>query len=162
MTLTLYGLIERGKARATKRKSKREKLGLPTLKKDLEKELDRVFSEFIRLRDMEHRVQRSRCITCGKLFHWRRIQAGHFISRAYKATRYDERNVNAQCRRCNVLMHGRQFEHGLAIDKLHGPGTAKLLYDRSRMPCKRDAYAYRVLIDQYTTKVKQLKKEKGV
>ena len=47
-----------------------------------------------------------RCITCGRKGDKYSIQAGHFISRSYNAIKFDERNVNGQCKKCNVLLGG--------------------------------------------------------
>lgn len=90
----------------------------PTITK-LKKEADRVFSQYVRLRD------EGICITCGSATG--QMQAGHFQSRRYNATRYEEENVNAQCYRCNVLFYGEQFKYAHAIDLKYGDGTATKL-----------------------------------
>ena len=95
------------------------------------KKADKYFSEYIRLRDSDQNCN-AICITCRKVAHISEMDAGHFIDRSHKATRYDERNVNAQCRTCNRFQSGRQFEHGLAIDLKYGTGTAEQLLQDSR------------------------------
>jgi len=92
---------------------------------------DRYFSQYIRLRDSDHNSM-AICITCGVQKHISEMDAGHFIDRSHNATRYDERNVNAQCRTCNRFQSGRQYEHGKAIDLKHGTGTAEQLLQDSR------------------------------
>ena len=92
---------------------------------------DRYFSQYIRLRDSDQNCN-AICITCRKVAHISEMDAGHFIDRSHQATRYDERNVNAQCRTCNRFQSGRQFEHGLAIDLKYGTGTAEQLLQDSR------------------------------
>ena len=84
---------------------------------------DRYFSEYIRLRDSDQNCN-AICITCRKVAHISEMDAGHFIDRSHKATRYEEQNVNAQCRACNRFQSGRQYEHGIAIDLKYGAGTA--------------------------------------
>ena len=112
---------------------------------------DRYFSKFIRLRD-----KGQRCITCGK---WSdEMDAGHFITRDKQCTRYDEQNVNAQCQECNRFKGGRQYEHGIAIDKKYGAGTAEKLLMKSRMTCKRIKYDFEVIADTYKRKFKELEK----
>lgn len=70
--------------------------------------IDKVFHRYIRLRDTnEHGY--GECITCKTPLHFDRGQAGHFIGRQHKSTRWDERNVNLQCARCNCWGHGEQF-----------------------------------------------------
>ena len=41
------------------------------------------------------------CVSCGRSFHWREMDAGHFISRKHFATRYVEENCHPECRSCN-------------------------------------------------------------
>ena len=63
---------------------------LPTLKADLQK----VFNEYIRLRD-----KGKPCISCGEP---RQLQAGHFYSvRMYDGLRFNEDNCHGECARCN-------------------------------------------------------------
>ena len=73
----------------------------------LKKELDKWFSQYIRLRraDANGLVE---CFTCGKIDHWKKQQAGHFQSRRHLTTRWNELNVQVQCVRCNMLNQGEQ------------------------------------------------------
>ena len=70
------------------------------------KALDRVFSKYIRLRDSI--VGYSVCITCGKRIPWKELDCGHYIGRRYFATRWDEKNCAAQCKRCNNWGEGEK------------------------------------------------------
>ena len=67
------------------------------------RKLDRIFSEYIRKRDTNHKGQ-VECISCQKTFQYKEVDAGHFISRKYLRTRWDEKNVHGQCRRCKIKM----------------------------------------------------------
>lgn len=120
--------------------------------------LDRVFSEYIRLRDSSGNGL-CRCITCSKTLPWKAADAGHFIERDRLATRYNEQNVNAQCPRCNRFRNGEQFLHGLAIDRKYGKGTAEMLEAISRKPAKLGAVYYEEQIKKYREKVKKLRKK---
>jgi len=52
----------------------------------LEKELDRVFSIFIRMREAnENGIVH--CISCGKAVHWTAMDNGHYIARAQQVRR---------------------------------------------------------------------------
>jgi len=90
------------------------------------------FSEFVRLRDSRDKI--CVCITCGKMGHWKKFHAGHCITRDKAPTFLDEKNVNAQCRRCNTFQAGKQAEHAQAIDKKHGDGTFDKLLQKSKLP----------------------------
>ena len=71
----------------------------------LTKILDSVFSRFVRLSnaDKEGIVT---CYTCGYKNHYKKMQNGHYISRFYKQTRWDERNCRVQCAMCNLWKNG--------------------------------------------------------
>jgi hypothetical protein len=121
--------------------------------------LDRVFSEWVRLRDC-NKDGYIKCVTSGALIHWTEADAGHFMSREHMNTRWDERNVNAQGRGDNRFKSGKQFEHGLAIDKKHGAGTAAKLHIASKMEKKWQAFELEAMAGYYRSEVKRLKKEK--
>lgn len=80
----------------------------------LKKNLDKIFSLYIRLKyaDSNGKVK---CYTCPRFFHYTKIQNGHFISRSYLATRFDEQNCRPQCVGCNMFAGGRflDFEEHL-------------------------------------------------
>lgn len=95
----------------------------PTISK-LKKEADKWFSQYVRLRD------KGICITCRGVGN----QAGHFMSRRYNATRFDDENVNAQCYRCNVLFYGEQYKYAIELDLKYGSHTAKKLALKAKNP----------------------------
>ncbi len=96
-------------------------------RKSLIKKLDTIFSKYIRLRDADKEGY-CRCCTCGEKYHWSKIQAGHFISRKYYATRWDEKNTNAQCIKCNVFQYGAEYRYSLYL----GENLSSELYLKSR------------------------------
>lgn len=81
------------------------------------------FSKYIRLRDCLRTTGNPevfKCCSCGSLTHFSKGDAGHFISRSYTTTKFDDRNVYAQCQKCNRFQQGcwdKMYEH---IEKLHG------------------------------------------
>lgn len=87
---------------------------------------DKVFSLFIRKRDAENG---GNCISCGKWFPYEELDAGHFISRNCLQLRYDERNVNAQCRLCNRFRNGEQALYAKGLDSKYGKGTSDELLE---------------------------------
>jgi 5-methylcytosine-specific restriction endonuclease McrA len=97
---------------------------------------DDYFSRYIRARDTDH-TGHGECITCGKIVHYSEADAGHFVPRDRQSTRYDERNVNLQCRLCNRFKGGQQYLHGRSIDDKYGRGTADELIEQSRVLIKR-------------------------
>jgi hypothetical protein len=98
---------------------KRKKL--PSLS-SLEKKLDRVFSEYIRQRDADEGGTVS-CCTCGRLMFWKESDAGHFVKRQHRATRWNPMNCAPQCQRCNHWMGGRQDDFSRYIIHRYGLKT---------------------------------------
>lgn len=88
--------------------------------------LDRVFSQYIRLKDADH-AGYVKCWTCDKVKNWREVDAGHFQSRGKYSTRWDESNVKPQCKKCNMYNGGHQYQFGLNLDFHYGKGTAERL-----------------------------------
>jgi len=83
------------------------KVSKKPLRKNIIKQLDTVFSQYIRQRYAKSGI--AICVTCGKQDEWKKLQAGHFMSRRHYSTRWDEDNVQVQCYGCNVMNQGQQF-----------------------------------------------------
>lgn len=53
-----------------------------------------------------------KCVTCGKVMHWKEAHCAHFIGRSAKATRWLEENLHPACPSCNVFrkeFHMREY-----------------------------------------------------
>lgn len=132
--------------------------------KKLIKELDAVVGKFIRIRDTDSQGY-GNCITCNKQLHFsetKLVNCGHFMSRKYFATRYNEQNMHFQCVGCNKYADGRQYEHGLYIDSRYGEGTAKELLLRSKQLTKQNSIDYKTLIDLYNDKCRAEYNKRGL
>ena len=57
---------------------------------------------YVRLRDADKSGYAS-CCSCGVRQHYKKMNGGHYVSRAFKATILNDKNVHAQCVRCNVI-----------------------------------------------------------
>jgi len=130
------------------------KVKLSTLKN----KLDKIFSEYIRRRDVDNHTGYGNCIDCGKETHFSEGDAGHFVGRRHLSTRWDEENVHFQHRYCNRFLNGRQYEYGQAIDKKYYEGKADELIQKSHQVAKFDATHLQYLIDIYKDKLDALKK----
>jgi hypothetical protein len=99
-------------------KARKAKSKKPT-KSKLVKELDRVFSIFIRMfyADENGFVL---CYTCDKEDHWKFLQNGHYISRSHMNTRWDFENCKVQCVGCNVFKHGNYTEYAFRLMAEYG------------------------------------------
>ena len=118
--------------------------------------LDRIFSEYIRRRDAGEDGY-GRCISCGKIVHWKDADCGHYINRKHLATRYDEQNCNLQCRSCNRFDEGniQGYRRGL-IAKI-GIESVDMLEIKKHNTCKISDSVYKILIELYRTKIEKQK-----
>ncbi len=111
------------------------------------KQLDSVFSKYIRQRDAVNEI--ATCFTCGKRDHWKRLQNGHFQSRKHYSTRWDETNCQVQCAGCNVFKYGEQFLFGQNLDVKYGLGTSNELYLKSKKTVKISTVELQDMIKHY-------------
>lgn len=135
---------------------KRESGGLKTLVR----KLDRVFSEWVRLRDSDDQGY-CRCITCGSLAYWREMHNGHFQGRRDYPTRWDTRNCHAQCESCNSFHEGYKERYAREIDKRYGEGTAAILEAKAKTTWTRDTFFLKQAYIAYAEEVQILKAKKG-
>jgi hypothetical protein len=119
-------------------------------RKTLITKLDKVFSEYIRRRYAKNDI--ATCVTCGKKDHWKKLQAGHFMSRKHYATRWNEDNVEVQCSACNVFRYGEQY----LFAKYLGTEKADMLLNKSRETVKFPDWEIQEMIDLYKTKISLL------
>jgi len=113
----------------------------------LVKQLDSVFSQYIRLRYSTNEI--STCFTCGKKDHWKKLQNGHFQSRRHYITRWDELNCQVQCAGCNVFKFGEQFLFGQYLDQKYGEGTSRTLHIKAQKTIKISNIEIQDLIIHY-------------
>ena len=127
----------------------------------LKKELDKWFSLFIRLREGDGELVQ--CFTCGCIKHYKKgMQNGHFQSRRFLATRFDEENCQPQCVACNMFRGGEQFRFALGLDSKYGEGKAEEIEILSKSIVKFTRVDYEEKIGYYKDLVEKLKKEKGI
>lgn len=106
----------------------------------LKKELDRVFSLFIRQRDAREGNGYGYCVTCGHFAHWKDMDCGHYVPRQDLATRWDERNCHLQCKSDNGFRGGEPEKMAAYIDTIYGKGTAEELRARAKQPFRLTRY----------------------
>jgi hypothetical protein len=90
------------------------------------------------------------------------MQNGHFMSRQFMSTRYDEQNCQVQCVGCNMFKFGEQFKFSLALDYKYGKGTAEELLHKSRQINKMTSKEFEEKISYYKLIVEKLLKDKGL
>jgi hypothetical protein len=108
---------EKEKEKVKKAKAReKKKVSVSTLMKVL----DSVFSQYVRLRDCIATTwskTQLKCFTCDMPVEYKQSQNMHFIPRATKTLRYDERNCHGWCMRCNVILKGNYLEYFIRMEK---------------------------------------------
>jgi 5-methylcytosine-specific restriction endonuclease McrA len=109
------------KERKINRLAKAKALGFRTQKvSSVKKRVWRSFSTYIRTRDCTDGM--GACISCGRVYPYEDLQAGHYIAKSVASALYfDEDNVNIQCQGCNLFKHGNQLEYGIRLREKIGP-----------------------------------------
>lgn len=128
---------------------------------NLKDKLDKVFSEYIRIRDADQNGF-IRCISCGKSVFWKEADAGHYINRKHLSLRFNEINVNAQCRSCNRFDEGNIPAYGMALQGKYGKEIIEKLLASKNQTMKLGRFEIEQLTKDVKTKLSQLKKEKGL
>lgn len=109
---------------------------------------DSVFSYWIRNRDADDFGYVS-CITCGKRKPWQEVDNGHYISRRYIQTRFDEQNCHAQCKGCNGFHAGMTDVYALQLLRRYGPNILEDLEKRKKIEIKETKEFYKSIISKY-------------
>ena len=125
-------------------------------RKTLVKNLDTVFSQYIRLKNANKQGYCT-CVTCGKTGYWEKdgIHAGHFMSRKHFSTRWDETNVYPQCHYCNTYKYGEQYKYSLFL----GKEQSEKLLDKSHSIVKISDIELKEMYFKYEKIVNTLKKQ---
>lgn len=132
----------------------------------LRKTADTVFSEYIRLKYSANNLI-CWCVTCNTPYYWHgtgQMHCGHYMSRRFIQTRYNEDNCRPQCIVCNSFKEGL---HGIFRVKLVeeiGEERVKTVESLAMMRGlkKFDRLWYQDVIKEYRSKLKVMKVEKGV
>jgi hypothetical protein len=118
--------------------------------------LDTVFSIYIRLRDRIPGTDYIRCISCGKLVHWKESDCGHYINRKFMSVRFNEQNTNAQCRYCNRFSEGNMAGYTIGLQKKYGVQIVERLLLGKNQTVKFSQFEIDELTKYYKKKVKEL------
>ena len=128
-------------------------------RKNLVKRLDKIFSEYIRLKHADKNGI-VKCYTCDKKAFWKGdgMQNGHFISRSSRILRWRESNCRPQCYRCNVMRYGESYIFGVKLNEEYGYNIADELLIESKKIIKQSDQDLLDLINSYQEKVETIKK----
>ena len=115
----------------------------------------KVFSEYIRRRDADSNGICT-CFTCCFKGEWKRFDCGHGIGRQHWATRYNEQNNHAQCKRCNGFEGGRREVYKQRMNERYGENTWELMELASKKAKKLSQFEIDTLTKFYKQKILEL------
>lgn len=119
-----------------------KKPSLPTLKK-------KAWTIFSRIKRQFHADHRgvARCVTCNREFHWKELDAGHFVAKNRGGALWFEwSNVHPQCGYCNRYLRGNLIAYTRYMMDLYGTEEVIRLEGLAG-PCKRTRTDYLELIE---------------
>ena len=128
----------------------------------VKKKVWEVFSRYIRTRDCLRTTGCSSfglCITCGKRYHFKLLQAGHFIAGRHNANLFSERGTHAQCYNCNINLRGNTLEYRRKIIEMYGAGADLELEEEARQIKKFSIPDLLELQEDFKKKIKIMEEE---
>ena len=135
-------------------KRKKDPNSIPSLTK----KLDAIFSRFIRLsaRDCYGFVK---CYTCSYKGEPKQLQAGHWVPRQHRDTRWEPMNVKPQCYACNMHYGGRPQEYRERLIEEYGAEEVEALAIRRHATTTFSREELKEQIERYKAEVKRLEAE---
>jgi hypothetical protein len=121
--------------------AKRKHGGKVKTQAKLKKELDTVFSLYVR------QIYPKVCYTCNKPAE--RLQCGHYISRQYLVTRWSIDNCRPQCWGCNGYGKGQPLIFEEKLKKEYGNDFVENMKASRHQMMKVDRHWYQEQIDKY-------------
>lgn len=148
-----------------KRKSKKQPLFdnkvVVKKKPNLKAKLDRIFSEYIRLRDSkEFGFKYFKCPTCGRVLPFEQSDCSHYFSRRSNATRFSEDNCMAECRYDNRFNSEHLHKLREALLRRIGEDRFKILEWKHNQPKKWSDFELQEMIKYYQEQIKEMLSEK--
>ena len=113
-------------------------------KRNPKKVLWKYFAKYVKQRD------KNKCFTCGKIAEGKGMHAGHYIPKSIcgLALYFSERNVHAQCYRCNINLGGYGAKYHQQMVKRYGQETVDELWRIKNQVITKDL-PYEELIEKY-------------
>lgn len=120
----------------------------------LKKKAQKLANEYARRRDCMNGG--ANCISCGLWFDYEDLDGGHFMPTTVPGVRFDERNINAQCRKCNRFGHGEQAKYFVGMEKKYGREVIDYLMNPIHKRYIWDRYELEDIIEYYKKKIKEV------
>ena len=97
------------------------------------------------------------CISCGVYKPLADLDGGHFIATTSAAVRFDERNINAQCLRCNRFLHSNARGYYKGMLAKYGPDVTAELESQEFLTKKWQETELLALDEYYKEKIEEVK-----
>jgi len=75
-------------------------------------------------------------VTCDHRYHFKLLQAGHFISGRHNANLFSEEGTHAQCYNCNINLRGNTLEYRRRINQMYGASYDEFLEKKAQQIVK--------------------------
>ena len=93
------------------------------------------------------------CVTCSRLYLWKRVHAGHFVGGRSNGVLFDERNIHVQCVQCNHY-HGGNLAMYLmymlnqygeeVVEEIRRNRYSRVAFERDELMGMREWYRMRI------------------
>ena len=124
----------------------------------LMRKADDAFSLYIRTRDsQEYEGRAFKCISCGRVLPIDQADAGHYVNRSHMSLRFNEDNVNNQCRHCNRFQEGNIQDYRKGLIKKIGESRVELLEAFKNLTNKITNFELEILAKHYKAETKKFK-----
>jgi len=143
--------VDKKNAKAWRKEKKIRKEGLKT-HKDYLNDLQKVFNEFIRVRD-----KGKPCVSCGCRVKGNGHASHMFSVGSSPSLRFNEDNVWRSCVECNLHKHGNIAEYSIRLREKIGEERFNSLVVNRNIPLKLSVEEIKQLIVEYRQKIKSLK-----
>lgn len=123
------------------------------------------FSIYIRTRDCVEYTQHhpelnngleAPCVSCGRVYPLKSLQAGHFVSGRSNSVLFDERGVNSQCYGCNVMQQGNITAYWVWMESKYGREIINELLAQRHQTVKFKVWDYQTIEEKYKQATKEL------
>ncbi|CAD0220356.1 recombination protein NinG [Chryseobacterium sp. JV274] len=146
--------IQKQNAKLWQKEKKIRKEKLKT-HKDYLNDLQKVFNEFIRIRD-----KGKPCVSCGCMVDGNGHASHFFAVGSHPNVRFSEDNVHVSCVECNLHRHGNLAEYSLRLPRLIGQERFDMLVVKAKQSLlKLSIPEIKEKIEYYRNKIKEMKKE---
>ena len=125
--------------------------------KTLKARADKLWSEYVRQNEADV-TGYCRCCSCGRSFHWKEMDCGHFVSRNHNLGRFKRENCHAQCRKCNRFEEGNKAGYAVFLQKQYGPDILEELNKLQYQVKRCDTEELQTLIDWLNEELKHVRK----